>query len=295
MALFMGFKDTFFPRNLSINCRGNLLDLRTPKIMGILNVTPDSFYDGGKYTEKFSIRQRVRQIIEQGADIIDVGAFSSRPGSSYISEKKELERLIPALEIIRELDPGIPVSADTFRSKIAAKITSEYQVDIINDITAGEEDPMMFDFIAASNTPYIIMHMKGKPETMQKEPLYMDVVNEVLAWLEKKVNQLTERGVNDVLIDPGFGFGKSIEHNYTLMSGLEVFKALEIPLLIGVSRKSMTYKVLNSGPESALNGTTALHMYALMKGANILRVHDVKEAVEVKKLWEKLHQEEKKV
>ncbi len=290
----MGFKDTFFSRNLSINCRGNLLDLSSPKIMGILNVTPDSFYDGGKYTAKNAIRERVKEIVKEGADIIDVGAFSSRPGASFIHMEAELERLIPALEIIRELYPEIPVSVDTFRAEIARKITESYEVDIINDITAGEEDPEMFNFIAESNTPYILMHMKGRPETMQKDPKYKDVVNEVLIFLEKKVYDLIGRGVNDIIVDPGFGFGKTIHHNYTLLSGLEVFRTLEVPLLIGLSRKSMTYKFLGTGPESSLNGTTALHMYALVKGANILRAHDVREAVEVKKLFKKLTEEEKK-
>ncbi|MFW5877765.1 MAG: dihydropteroate synthase [bacterium] len=290
----MGFKDTFFSRNLSINCRGNLLDLSNPKIMGILNVTPDSFYDGGKYTVETTIRDRVKEIVDQGADIIDVGAFSSRPGAAYISMQEELERLIPALEIIKDIYPEIPVSVDTFRSDIARKITGNYGVDIINDITAGEEDPEMFEFIAESNIPYIMMHMKGKPEIMQKDPQYKDVVNEVLTFLEKRVDILLNRGVNDVIIDPGFGFGKSMQHNYTLLSGLEVFRALEVPILIGISRKSMTYKFLGTGPGSALNGTSALHMYALLRGANILRVHDVKEAVEVKKLFEKLIEEEKK-
>ncbi len=290
----MGFKDTFFSRNLSINCRGNLLDLSSPKIMGILNVTPDSFYDGGKYIVKRAIRKRVKEMVEEGADIIDVGAFSSRPGATYISMEEELDRLIPALEVIRELYPDLPVSVDTFRAETARKITESYGVDIINDITAGEEDSGMLDFIAENNIPYIMMHMKGRPETMQKAPEYEDVVNEVLTFLERKVNDLTDRGVNDIIVDPGFGFGKTIQHNYALLSGLEVFRALEAPILIGISRKSMTYKYLGTGPESALNGTTALHMYALVKGANILRVHDVREAVEVKKLFEKLIEEEKK-
>jgi dihydropteroate synthase len=262
--------------------------------MGILNVTPDSFYDGGKYMDEQTIRERLKEIVEQGADIIDVGAFSSRPGSSYISQNEEMKRLLPALDLISELYPEIIVSVDTFRSAIAERVITEYNVSIINDITAGTEDPEMFDLIAEKKVPYIIMHMKGKPENMQKKPEYEDVVNEVLSFLEKKLSSLIDKGVNDIIIDPGFGFGKSLEHNYTLLAGLEVFRSLELPILIGISRKSMTYKYLDTGPESVMNATTALHMYALTKGANILRVHDVGEAVEVKKLFEKLDEVEKK-
>ena len=270
------------------------MDFSTPKVMGILNLAPDSFYDGGKYTQHEDIISRVKQIVDEGADIIDVGAFSSRPGASPISINEEMKRLVPALEIIRSTYPDIILSADTYRTEIARRIISDYQVDIINDITAGEGDPDMFDFIAGSKIPYVMMHMQGTPENMQNKPVYEDVVDEVLSFLQEKAFLLKTLGVNDIIIDPGFGFGKSLDHNFSLMAALEVFTVLELPLLVGVSRKSMIYKFLGSGPESALNGTTALHMYALTRGTNILRVHDVREAVETRKLYEKLAEEERK-
>lgn len=288
----MGFKDTFFSRNLSINCHGNLLDLSVPGIMGILNVTPDSFYDGGNYTQPDAIKDRIIRMVEEGADIIDVGAYSSRPGSSPVSEDEEKERLFPALEILRKEFPEIPVSADTYRARIAEKIVKEYRVDIINDITGGNGDPDMFGFIADSKTPYILMHMQGTPETMQKSPSYGNVVNEVLSYLNRKSAELLGKGALDIIVDPGFGFGKTMDHNFNLMASLEVFTSLEMPLLVGVSRKSMTYKFLGVEPGSSLNGTTALHMYALIKGVSILRVHDVKEAFETRKLYMKLHEAE---
>ncbi|MBE0654060.1 MAG: dihydropteroate synthase [Bacteroidales bacterium] len=291
----MGFKDTFFSENLSINCRGRLLDLSRPAVMGILNVTPDSFFDGGKYTDSIAIKKRVRQIMDEGADIIDIGGYSSRPGSVAVSEGEEWNRIRPALEIIRTMDMDIPISVDTFRSVIASRAVSEFQADIINDITGGSGDPEMFDFIAGSGTPYILMHMQGTPETMQKEPSYDDVVDEVLDFLQERSSELRKRGALDIIIDPGFGFGKTVTHNYQLLSALEVFTALEMPVLAGISRKSMVYHFLEVRPEDSLNGTAALHMYALVKGARILRVHDVKEAVEVKKLFEKLYLEEGKV
>jgi dihydropteroate synthase len=290
----MGLKDTFFSRNLNMNCRGNLIDLSVPRIMGILNVTPDSFYDGGNYTTRESILNRTRSMIEEGVDIIDVGAFSSRPGADYISKEEELERLLPALQIIRENFPDILISVDTFRTEIAEKVIEDYNVDIINDITAGDGDPEMFDFIAATKVPYIMMHMQGTPANMQKNPQYQDVVDEVLRFINIRSSALLKKGAIDIIIDPGFGFGKTLDHNYSLLAALEVFTSLNMPILIGVSRKSMTYKLLDTGPESALNGTTALHMYSLMKGASILRVHDVKEAVETCKLYQKLQDEETK-
>ncbi|MGC9345054.1 MAG: dihydropteroate synthase, partial [Bacteroidales bacterium] len=206
----------------------------------------------------------------------------------------ELERLLPALDIIRETYPEILLSVDTFRADVAEKVITEYQVDLINDITAGDGDREMFDFIAEQKVPYIMMHMQGTPATMQKNPQYKDVVDEVLAFLNHKSSNLIKKGAIDIIVDPGFGFGKSLEHNYQLFSALEVFTSMELPLLVGISRKSMTYKFLKTGLESTLNATTALHMYALMKGANILRVHDVKEAVETCKLFKKLNEEERK-
>ncbi len=288
----MVFKDTFFSRNRSINCRGKLLDLTEPKVMGILNVTPDSFYDGGKYTGKENIADRIRQIIEEGADILDIGGFSSRPGAGDISTETELSRLLPALETARELYPDFPVSVDTYRAEVANRVIRDFDIDMVNDITAGNGDPEMFDLIAEKNIPYIMMHMQGTPRTMQKNPHYDDVVNDILKFFAPKVEKLINKGVNDIIVDPGFGFGKTLEHNYTLMASLEVFQSFELPLLIGISRKSMTYKLLGIDKSEALNGTTALHMYSLVKGANILRVHDVKEAVETTGLYKFLRKME---
>ncbi len=289
----MVFKDTFFSGNLSINCRGKLLDLAEPKVMGILNVTPDSFYDGGSYTGTEAMRQRISQIAAEGADIIDIGAYSSRPGAEDISADTELSRLLPALEAAQEICPALPVSIDTFRTEVIEKASRRFNIDIINDITGGEGDPGMFDLVAEKKLPYILMHMQGTPRTMQENPVYGDVVNEIMQFFAVRVEQLIDRGVNDIVLDPGFGFGKTPGHNYTLMASLEVFRAFGFPLLVGISRKSMTYKLLDIDRSEALNGTTALHMYALVKGAGILRVHDVKEAVETVRLYNFLHKMEK--
>jgi len=284
----MEFKDTFFSRNPAINCHGNLVGLESPKIMGILNVTPDSFFDGGKYCTQESLSSRVDDIIKKGADIIDVGAFSSRPGSEYISHKEEISRLAPALDYIRNNYPGSIISVDTFSSKTAEKVVREYKVDIINDITGGKGDPAIIDFIAESSTPYVLMHMQGTPKTMQKNPSYKDVVDEVLVFLGERVHFLQSKGVKDIIVDPGFGFGKNLDHNYSLMASLDVFKALERPILVGISRKSMISKLMNIKTEDTLNGTTALNMFALSKGVNILRVHDVQEANEVRSIFNRL-------
>ncbi len=289
----MVFKDTFFSRNLSINCRGRLIDLSEPKVMGILNVTPDSFYDGGKYTGKESIRKRVVQIVEEGADIIDIGGYSSRPGAEEITADLELERLLPAMETVRELYPDIPVSVDSFRAGVIRKIDERFKIDIVNDISGGEADPVMYDLIAEKKLPYIMMHMKGNPKTMQKNPEYGDVVNEILRFFAVHVEELISKGVSDIILDPGFGFGKTLNHNYTLLASLEVFSAFELPVMIGISRKSMTYRLLGTDQTAALNGTTALHMYALQKGVSILRVHDIREAKETVKLFNFLHKMEK--
>ncbi len=286
----MEFKDTFFSNNLSINCRGSLLDLSSPALMAILNVTPDSFFDGGRYSRKSELEERIDVIISQGADIIDVGGFSSRPGAEIIDADEELKRLRPALEIIRKKSPDIPVSIDSFRRNVVESLFSEFGIDMINDITAADGDPELLDFAAENHIPYIIMHMKGKPQNMQKNPDYEDVVNELLSFFDKKIVKLLEKGLNDIIIDPGFGFGKSLEHNYQILAALEVFKSFEVPVLAGLSRKSMIYKFLESDPEGALNGTTALNMFALNKGANILRVHDVKEARQTISLFRKLNE-----
>ena len=281
-------KDTFFSKNFSLNIKGKLLDLSVPRVMGILNLSPDSFYDGGKYSTKDEIKKRVDQIIEEGAKIIDVGAVSTRPGAKVISYKEELDRLVPAMEIIRKNYPDFPVSVDTFTPETAEKMILEFEADIINDITAGGESGKMFEIIAEHNIPYIIMHMKGQPSTMQKNPEYKDIVDEILIFLAEKTYKLKSLGVNDIIIDPGFGFGKNIDHNYQLLTFLECFRSLELPILVGLSRKSMIYQLLSLEPEQSLNGTTALHMFALQKGANIIRAHDIKEAVEVCNLYSKI-------
>ncbi len=289
----MVFKDTFFSRNLSINCRGKLMDLNEPRVMGILNVTPDSFYDGGKYTDKESIAGRIDQIVGEGADIIDIGAYSTRPGAEEISAEMELSRLLPAFELMRKMYPEFPVSIDTFRTEVISRVSREFEIDMVNDITGGSGDPGMYDLVAERKLPYILMHIQGTPRNMQKNPEYNDVVNDIMKFFAERVEQLISKGVNDIILDPGFGFGKTLGHNYKLMASLEVFRSFELPLLVGVSRKSMTYKLLNTDKSDALNGTTVLHTYALLKGANILRVHDVKEAVETVQVYNFLHKMEK--
>jgi dihydropteroate synthase len=265
------------------------MDVSTPKVMGILNITPDSFFDGGKYQQQNSILKRVRQMKEEGADIIDVGAYSSRPGAADVPEKEELTRLFSALELIRNDDPETVISVDTFRANIAREVVEKFKVDMINDISAGDMDEKMFDTIADLQVPYVMMHMKGTPQNMQNNPGYSnDVVYEVIDYLGKKSEILKQMGVHDVLVDPGFGFGKTQDHNYILLSRLHELKVLELPLLIGVSRKSMIYNCLNTTSAEALNGTTALNMVALQNGASFLRVHDVKEAKECVKLYAKL-------
>jgi dihydropteroate synthase len=256
--------------------------------MGILNLSPDSFYDGGKYSTKDEIRGMVEQIISEGAEIIDIGAVSTRPGAKLLNFKEELKRLIPAMEIIRKHFPDFPVSIDTVNPETAGKMISEYSADMINDISAGGESEKMFEIISEFKIPYIIMHMKGLPSSMQVNPEYEDVVDEILVFMAEKTSRLKAMGVNDIIIDPGFGFGKSIDHNYQLLSNLDCFRSLELPILVGLSRKSMIYRFLSSSPEQSLTGTTALHMFALIKGASILRVHDVRDAVEVCKLYSKL-------
>ena len=271
-----------------INCKGQLLDLDMPKIMGILNVTPDSFYDGGRYTDQEKIYNRIKKLFDEGTDIVDIGAFSSRPGAALPNEETEWNRLLPALELVKNEFSDKCFSLDTFRSKIAYKAVSEYGIGIINDISAGNLDPQMFATIKDLQVPYVIMHMQGTPATMQQNPQYDDVTLDIIKFFSEKLARLHELGVNDVIVDPGFGFGKTLEQNYELLANLDKFKILEHPLLVGVSRKSMIYKLLDSTPQEALNGTTAVHTIALLKGANILRVHDVKEAVETVKIVEML-------
>lgn len=249
--------------------------------MGILNVTPDSFYDGGRYSTLDSIIARIEQIISEGADIIDIGAYSSRPGARHISTKEELQRLLPAIQAVKNISPEISISIDTFRSEIAETIYKEFGTIIINDISGGEMDSNMLNICGKYSLPYICMHMQGTPQTMQQHPEYSNVTQEVYDFLEKKIQKAKEYGIENIIIDPGFGFGKTIEHNFELLQNLDVLKSLEKPILVGLSRKSMIYKTLECTPEESLNGTLILQTIAILKGAHILRVHDVKEAREI--------------
>lgn len=263
-----------------INVNGSLLDLSQPRVMGILNVTPDSFYAGSRTQTEAEIVRRVKQIVSEGAAIIDIGAYSSRPNADNVSAREEMERLRMGLKILFEIQPDAVVSVDTFRADVARMCVEEYGVAIINDIAAGEMDAKMFHTVAALNVPYIIMHMQGTPQSMQQHPHYDNLLKEVFLYFARKVQQLRDLGVKDIILDPGFGFGKTMEHNYELLSHLEEFRIFELPLLVGVSRKSMIYRLLDITPQEALNGTTVLDTICLLKGADILRVHDVKEAVE---------------
>lgn len=263
-----------------INVNGSLLDLSQPRVMGILNVTPDSFYAGSRTQTEAEIVRRVKQIVSEGAAIIDIGAYSSRPNADNVSAREEMERLRMGLKILFEIQPDAVVSVDTFRADVARMCVEEYGVAIINDIAAGEMDANMFHTVAALNVPYIMMHMQGTPQSMQQHPHYDNLLKEVFLYFARKVQQLRDLGVKDIILDPGFGFGKTMEHNYELLSHLEEFRIFELPLLVGVSRKSMIYRLLDITPQEALNGTTVLDTVCLLKGADILRVHDVKEAVE---------------
>lgn len=271
-----------------INVNGQLMDLSQPRVMGILNITPDSFYaDSRKQTEK-DIIARIHQILDEGGDFIDIGAYSSRPDASDVSPKEEMERLKYGLEILRNECPEAVVSVDTFRADVAKMCVEEYGVALINDIAAGQMDPEMFSTIAQLKVPYIMMHMQGTPQNMQKNPHYDNPVKEIILYFAEIIEKLRASGVKDLIIDPGFGFGKTLAHNYEILDKLEELQMFQLPILIGVSRKSMVYKLLGGGPEDALNGTTALHAIALMKGARILRVHDVKAATETVRIFQAL-------
>ena len=275
--------------NKLINVNGQLMDFERPRVMGILNVTPDSFYAGSRQQTADDITRRVHQIIEEGGDIIDIGAYSSRPFAEDVSPEEEMRRLRQGLGIVRKVAPEAIISVDTFRSDVARMCVEEFDVAIINDISGGEMDQHMFaTIIAELQVPYILMHMKGTPQDMQVNPGYEHLLKEVLYYFSKKVAQLHDLGVKDIILDPGFGFGKTIDDNYLLLEHLDDFQILELPILVGVSRKSMIYKVLGITPEDALNGTTALNTIALMKGADLLRVHDVREATEVINIVEKI-------
>jgi dihydropteroate synthase len=274
-----------------LNCNGTLLDCSVPLVMGILNTTPDSFYDGGRYDVLEQAVTRGKQLWEEGATLIDVGGASSRPGALEVSVEEELRRVIPVIRALHVALPEAVLSVDTWRAEVAAAAV-EAGASLINDISAGELDEAMLETVAALGVPYVLMHMQGRPDSMQLAPMYSDVVVEVLDFLIKKVIQLRELGVKDILIDPGFGFGKTIEHNFELLRRMgELKTVLQLPVLAGISRKSMIYKTLGSTASEALNGTSALHMVALQQGADILRVHDVKEAVEVRTLFRTLYPE----
>lgn len=271
-----------------INVNGKLIDLSRPQVMGILNVTPDSFYAGSRQQTEQDITRRACQIIEEGASIIDIGAYSSRPNAEHITPEEEMRRLRTGLEIIRRDYPDSVLSVDTFRADVARMCVEEYGVAIINDIAAGEMDKHMFETVARLGVPYIIMHMQGTPQNMQLHPHYENLLKEVFFYFSEKVQKLRDLGIKDIVLDPGFGFGKTLEHNYQLMNHLEEFRIFELPLLVGVSRKSMIYKLLGGTPDNALNGTTVLNTVSLMKGADILRVHDVKAAVEAVRIVEEM-------
>ena len=274
-----------------INVNGFLLDLSSPCVMGILNVTPDSFYAGSRMQTEIDITHRIEQIVGEGAGIIDVGAYSSRPNAENVSPAEEMERLRMGLGILRKVQPDAVVSVDTFRADVARMCVEEYGVAIINDIAAGEMDGDMFRTVADLNVPYIMMHMQGTPQNMQQNPHYDNLLKEVCMYFARKVQQLRDLGVKDIILDPGFGFGKTVEHNYELLAHLEEFRIFELPLLAGVSRKSMIYRLLGTTPQEALNGTTVLDTICLLKGADILRVHDVREAVETVKIVEAMKKE----
>ncbi|PKP09817.1 MAG: dihydropteroate synthase [Bacteroidetes bacterium HGW-Bacteroidetes-4] len=273
-----------------INCKGRLIDLSVPKVMGILNVTPDSFYSISRVSDKEQVKQKVAAMLTNGADFIDVGAYSTRPGADFVSEDEEWNRVEPVLNLIQKEFPEALISIDTYRSSVAQRAVSNFGVALINDISAGNLDAKMFETVAHLNVPYIIMHMIGTPQNMQQNVKYRHLMQEVFTYFAEKIERLKKMQVPDVIIDPGFGFSKTLEQNYEILSKLDEFVIFERPVLVGVSRKTMIYKQLNTDPERALNGTTVLNTLALTKGANILRVHDVKEAKEAVELYLKTKQ-----
>ena len=274
----------------TLNCRGRLLDLSQPVVMGILNVTTDSFYDGGRYTESDAWLQQAEKMLSEGAVILDVGGASSRPGATEVPEAEEISRVTAAVGTILRRFPDALISVDTWRASVALAAVDAGAV-MVNDISAGRLDPLLYDTVAALGVPYILMHMKGTPADMQKKPVYENVVTEVLDFLIAEVQRLRALGIRDIVVDPGFGFGKTVSHNFELLKNMHIFgKVTGLPVLAGLSRKSMTYKFLGISPDEALNGTSALNMVALQQGASILRVHDVREAVQVVRLWEMMNE-----
>lgn len=278
-------KNTLFLQHTTLNCRGRIVSFDRPLVMGILNITPDSFYDGGRYQSLDEALKRAAEMIGEGADLLDIGAVSTRPGSTAVDAAEEVQRMIPVINAIHGEFPEAILSVDTFRSETARKAV-EAGASIINDISGGTVDIQMFETVAKLQVPYILMHMQGSPATMQVNPRYADVTGEVLRWLADRVFMLRQSGVNDIIIDPGFGFGKSVEQNFTMLRQLEFFSILQLPLLVGISRKSMIYKTLNISAEESLTGSIALQYQALLNGASILRVHDVKAAVQTVQMFE---------
>jgi len=272
---------------MTLNCNGKLIDLSSPKVMGILNVTPNSFFDGGKHTTEKAILIQVEKMLLEGATFIDIGGNSSKPSAEFVSEEEELHRLIPVIQSVVKEFPSVVISADTFRSKVA-KESIENGAALINDISAGNLDAKMMETVAKLQVPYIMMHMKGTPQTMQSLAQYENIVKEILFYFSQKISYARSLGINDLILDPGFGFAKTLEQNFEVLSKLELFQMTELPLLVGVSRKSMVYKTLETSAEFALNGTTSLNTISLLKGAKILRVHDVKEAFECIQLYNQL-------
>ena len=273
---------------MTINCKGKLIDLSKPKVMGILNLTPNSFFDGGKYTNEEEIVAQVHKMLSEGATFIDIGAYSSKPNAEFVSVEDEIARIVPVVELLINHFPNIIISIDTFRSEVAEACILKGAA-LINDISAGKLDDLMLTVIAKYNVPYIMMHMKGTPQTMQTLTQYDAIVEEILLYFSERIAAARSLGINDLIVDPGFGFAKTLEQNYELLQKMELFEQLNLPILAGISRKSMIYKVLNCNPSESLNGTTTLNTVSLMKGANILRVHDVKEAMECVTLFNALH------
>ena len=278
-------KDTAFQKVQTIRSGNRLLNFDRPLVMGILNVTPDSFYDGGQHHASAEALKQAAKMIEHGADIIDVGGYSTRPGAREIPVKDEIERVATVIQSISEGFPETTISIDTFRSEVAREAISR-GAHWVNDISGGQFDEDLFPTVAKLGVPYVLMHIKGTPQTMQRNPRYDDVIGEVTKYFSQRINELRNLGVNDIILDPGFGFGKSVEHNYTLLRNFHELQIFDAPLLCGVSRKSMITRLLDVKPKDALNGTTALHIFALQQGAKILRVHDVKEAVQAIKIWQ---------
>ncbi|MFD2037694.1 dihydropteroate synthase [Belliella marina] len=284
-----GIEDKLFPSKITLRSKGKLLLLERPWVMGIMNLTPDSFYEGSRVGENNGqMLCHAEKMIKEGADILDIGGYSSRPGAEEVSLESELNRVIPAIELIKNSFPDILVSIDTFRAEVAKK-SVQSGADFVNDISAGSLDPEMLETVGKLDVPYIAMHMRGTPTTMQEQTDYEDILLEILKYFSEKMNECKEAGIKDVIIDPGFGFAKTLEQNYWILKNLSYFKTIQAPVLVGLSRKSMIYKKLETIADHALNGTTALNMAALINGAAILRVHDVKEAIETVKLYKQLY------